>query len=325
MAKPPTKLQALQRDGTSQAGRQQAALDPDYVSVDERSPRDLLAFAWDYAKELKYFDEDERAAGDWGAFLGLDRELDLDLEEDREAFLAYLDEADAFMAAPEGFAPDRAWRFKRPHFALFLAFLQLLGHARNELNTLTRRHLDFYYRHVLRMTKKAAVPDRVNVMLEPAAGVEQVELPAGSLFAAGQDDLGQERVYRSDRGIVVNRARIARLSSVFADRRITGIREGRELAKGTTKDRFLEMLSIALGDPLPGDPLPPYAEDRPVDFALLENLRGVVDFAPDSLGLKHFELRELILMKRRRDGADDEWREINRLLEKAGRKRQASS
>ena len=44
------------RDGTSQAGRMQPALDPDYVSVDERTIQDLLAFAREYAKELRYFD-----------------------------------------------------------------------------------------------------------------------------------------------------------------------------------------------------------------------------------------------------------------------------
>ena len=315
MAKSPTSRQAKHRDGTSQAGRLQAALDPGYVSLDERSYEDLLAFAWRYAGELKYVDEDDREAGDWRAFFGPDAADGGDLESS-------LGEIVAFMADPDSVAPERRAVFERPHFALFLTFLQLLRHAQDKQNGLTARHLDFYYRDVLGMTKKPAVPDRVNVLLETVADVEELELPAGTLLAAGQDDLGEDLVYRTDRRILVNRATIGRLSSVFADKRITGIREGREETRGTARDKALAMLSIALGDPLPGDPLPPYRR-RAADFALLKDLRAVIDFARDGLELKFFELRDLVTAKRRRDGADDDWAAINRLFEKAGRTRQS--
>ena len=69
----------LQRDGTSQAARVQPALDPGYVSVDERSPADLLAFARAYAGELNYFDvvdQQLQVDGDWSAFIGPDLDLD---------------------------------------------------------------------------------------------------------------------------------------------------------------------------------------------------------------------------------------------------------
>ena len=42
------------------------------------------------------------------------------------------------------------WNGHEPHYALFLAFLQLLEYARDEANGLTAEHLDFYYRDVLR-------------------------------------------------------------------------------------------------------------------------------------------------------------------------------
>ena len=68
------------------------------------------------------------------------------------------------MEDPERFSPEQATAYTRPHFALFLTFLQLLQHTRGQLNTLTRRHLDFYYQQVLGMTKIASVPDHVNVL-----------------------------------------------------------------------------------------------------------------------------------------------------------------
>jgi hypothetical protein len=67
--------QLSHRDGTSQAQRLQAALDPDYVSIDERSLKDLLAFVQKLANDIRYWDVESdqlRDMGDWSAFLGPD-------------------------------------------------------------------------------------------------------------------------------------------------------------------------------------------------------------------------------------------------------------
>ena len=71
------------RDGASQAARTQAALDPDYVAVDERSLRDLLAFACAYARELRYVSPDGATVDDWSEFFP--DVLDLD------AVMAFID------------------------------------------------------------------------------------------------------------------------------------------------------------------------------------------------------------------------------------------
>lgn len=62
----------LERDGTSQAQRLLAALDPSYVSVDERSLSDLLVYALKYAKLLNYYDYSNTATNDWEIFLKRD-------------------------------------------------------------------------------------------------------------------------------------------------------------------------------------------------------------------------------------------------------------
>ena len=53
-----------ERDGTSQAGRAQPALDPEYAAVDERSARDLLRLARAYTGRLRFYDAQDRLAGD---------------------------------------------------------------------------------------------------------------------------------------------------------------------------------------------------------------------------------------------------------------------
>jgi hypothetical protein len=301
--------QPLQRDGTSQAGRRLAALDPAYVLVDERSLKDWLAFAREYAKELRYFEAANRSVqatgDDWSGFLGPDLDLD---------------ELVAFMQEPDHFSADKARLYRRPHVTLFLTFLHLLRHAQEQLNTLTRRHLDFYYRQVLGMTKKAAVPDQVNLLIDLAADTDQFLLPAGSLLNAGTDSLGQDLFYRTERDIVVNQVQVARLSSCYAEKRVIGLRQAREEHDGPKNEAFIEMLKLALGRPQPGDPLPLY-QGETVDYDYLRALQTLVAFVETGLFMELAEFRSLMQLKHQRDQAAPEWREINRLLAKAGRQR----
>ncbi|WP_205703519.1 hypothetical protein [Hymenobacter radiodurans] len=50
------------------------------------------------------------------------------------------------------------WDDHAPHYTLFLAFLRLREYARHEANTLPQRHLDFYYRDILRLREKPPSP-----------------------------------------------------------------------------------------------------------------------------------------------------------------------
>nr|VFK62403.1 MAG: Baseplate J-like protein [Candidatus Kentron sp. UNK]VFK70490.1 MAG: Baseplate J-like protein [Candidatus Kentron sp. UNK] len=315
MSKQLTYQQIHYRDGTSQVKRDLKALDPDYVSMDERSLADLLAFGRAYARELIYFNEQNEASGDWSGFLS--PTLDLD-------------EVAAFMKEPDKLEPEQREKYARPHLALFLVFLRLLRHAQAQMNTLTRRHLDFYFQEALRVTKKAAVPDKVRVLIEPASDVEAFELPAGALLDAGEDSLGNTLTYRTDRNIVVNKAKVEGLRSLFAQRRITGIREARELHKGTKEESFLAMFKIALGDPEPGDALPapagklpPHGNATSVDYDYLEYLYALARFVPGTLYMDFSDFRSMMQRKLDQDNADAEWKEINALLAKAGTNRKS--
>lgn len=105
-----------------------------------------------------------------------------------------------------------------PHYSLFLAFLEMLAVARQSLNGMTARHLDFYYRQVLRMAPRAPVPDSVHVLMQLAKGVEAHLLPAGTELKAGKDATGAVLTYRLADDIVVNRGEIAELRAVRVHR-----------------------------------------------------------------------------------------------------------
>ncbi|MBD2766354.1 baseplate J/gp47 family protein [Hymenobacter sp. BT664] len=107
------------------------------------------------------------------------------------------------------------WDGHEPHYALFLAFLRLREYARQETNTLTQRHLDFYYRDILRLREKPAEPSHAHLLLELARHVEAHLLKKGELFKAGKDALGRDAFFASDQNLVANSARVAALKTVY--------------------------------------------------------------------------------------------------------------
>ena len=303
----------LPRDGTSQNDRHRASLDPSYAKVDDRTLEDLLTFVKAYANELVFINEANLPDGTWSGLFA-----------PAEGTLGVADLA-AFLNDPSR-PPVSERALRRPHLVLLLTFLKLFEHAQDHLNGLTKRHLEFYYEQLLEMTRKPALPDQVAVLFTPAIGVDSAEVPAGTLLNAGQDAEGQLRRYATNRLLVVNRATVERLSSVWVERRRTTITSARETNEGTTEDGFLAMLGVALGDPLPGDPLPPYTGGRTVDLAFVSEVGIFVDFIAASLHMEPYELRALIGLKRERDAAvlpGGDWETINGIVEAAGQNKNA--
>ncbi len=107
------------------------------------------------------------------------------------------------------------WDRHEPHYALFLAFLRLLEHARAEANTLTGRHLDFYYRDILQLKEKTAVPSKAHLLVELAKQIPSHLIKVDELFKAGKDDLGNKAFFANDRDVVVNQTQVTALMTVY--------------------------------------------------------------------------------------------------------------
>ncbi len=102
-----------------------------------------------------------------------------------------------------------------PHYALYLAFLQLLKQAQGSVNTYTKRHLDYYYKEILRLVPLKAQPNRVHIALELSNTTSEHLLKKGTAFKAGKDSAGKDVIYKSDEDIVVNKAKVAQLCSFY--------------------------------------------------------------------------------------------------------------
>jgi hypothetical protein len=102
-----------------------------------------------------------------------------------------------------------------PHYGLFLAFLRLYERVRAESNTLTARHLDFYYREVLRLKEKGAQPAHVHLLGELAKAVPDHLMAEGTLLKAGKDAKGKDAFFALSRDTVLNQASVAAMQTVY--------------------------------------------------------------------------------------------------------------
>ncbi len=102
-----------------------------------------------------------------------------------------------------------------PHYALFLAFLRLFEYARAAGNTLTQRHLDFYYRVILGLKEKSAEPAHVHLLAQLARQTVSRDFVPGELFKAGKDELGKDAFFANEQDFVANQAQVAALQNLY--------------------------------------------------------------------------------------------------------------
>lgn len=333
---PPPSLDELHgalRDGTAQSERARSEIAPGAVGIDERTSGELIAFARKFASNLLWYDFDNRPAGWWARPEDDQPVKPVPGEPGRDgpAFfdgigpaaggppqqLGY-DEASLVLDGPLSPGTALGPALGRPHMALFLTAVRLMRHGQESLNGLVERHLLFHLKDVLRLEPKRPVPDCAHVLFELAAGISAAEVQEGLSLLGGRDSRRRDRVYRLDSALVVNRARVALLASTFVDREIVGLAGARRAIVGTSEEQFLFLLSLALGDPRPGDPLPPLL-GKAATLPLLRAAESFFEFARAGLFLDLFELRAMLAKKAHRAGEAGDWQIINAALEAAGR------
>lgn len=105
----------------------------------------------------------------------------------------------------------------QPHVALFLSFLRLFRHAQDSLNSLTGKHLDYYYEKILCLDRRSAVPDEVFLVFELAKGFEETLLEKGTAFLAGKDANGRPLLFESLENWVIRDAQVKAIKNTHFD------------------------------------------------------------------------------------------------------------
>jgi hypothetical protein len=102
-----------------------------------------------------------------------------------------------------------------PHITLLITFLQLFGVVRDELNKIPALMLNFYYKEVLKIKPKKAVPDQAFIIFELTKGFDFYKIEKGTPLLAGKDKNKIDLLYKTDKEIVVNKASVNSLKTVF--------------------------------------------------------------------------------------------------------------
>lgn len=189
------------RDGQTRHQRMPEWLDPAKVPLDNRSKKELLEYIVKVSKEIKFFDHTDpgldQQDGTWKEFL--------DENNDFDKLYTRLVALSGNQSIPS-------------HYSLLFAFLELYKEPQRLLNTVTGRHLDFYYNEVLGLQRNAPVPDRAHVVFELKKNTVPYLLEKDkNKLLAGKDGLKKELLYNLTHDIIVNSSKVSQLKSLFVN------------------------------------------------------------------------------------------------------------
>ena len=175
----------LRLNGVAQESRFPEALDPTLVQIDGKTLVDYQTIANEFSKLIQFYNSENQRDGDWETFFN---------------------------------STEFANESTKPHIALFHAFIQLMLHAQEDLNLITTKHLEFYYKDALQIAFKDAQPDEAHIVLGLSNNIKSHLVEEGTLLRAGKDKNGKQRLFKTKENIVVNRTQISELKSVFVEK-----------------------------------------------------------------------------------------------------------
>lgn len=106
----------------------------------------------------------------------------------------------------------------KAHVGLIITFLKLYEYAKNDLNTLSKKHLDFYYRKILAQKPYGVVAKNTYVYFQIDENIDFLPIDQGKFIVAGQNDDGSEICYQTVEEIILNNAVLSELKTLFLSR-----------------------------------------------------------------------------------------------------------
>lgn len=189
-------------DGVNQLQRKLPALNPDSVKLDGRTKSDLINFLYELSKHISFYNLLNSPQADWSAVFNFLKTASGGIMNEEEL--------DQLMVSRKDWPP---------HLALLMAFLRLFNIAQRDLNQLVTKHLDYYYQKVLKLNLRGAKPDQVHVTFELNRSATYYPLKKDMLLDAGKDSSGQPLRYSIDNDLVINRAVVQSLRSLYFDQK----------------------------------------------------------------------------------------------------------
>ncbi len=121
----------------------------------------------------------------------------------------------------EGVSILQKHQLHEPHLGLLYAFLKLFEYVQSDLNRLPKRHLDFYFKKVLGLAPKTFTPDAIHVVFELNKPFLQLKIAKNTLVKDGKDALKSDIRFGLNDEIIVSKAQVATLRTLFKGSFIT--------------------------------------------------------------------------------------------------------
>ena len=178
--------------GMLQADRQAQVPSPEAMQVSGRRFEDLVRRTAEFAREVIFYADD--------------------LHKENEAWMDFFrgiyDYTDKRVRMEVIREMERTSTVN-PHLALLFAFYKMLLVAQEDINRLTGRQMEFYFREVLGFEMEKGTEGCVTVFAEPARNNPSVSIPKGHPFDAGKDADGNPVIYESVDELRLGREEVA--------------------------------------------------------------------------------------------------------------------
>lgn len=103
----------------------------------------------------------------------------------------------------------------KAHIGLLFSFLELFKHSLDDLNSFTKKHLDLYFKNILKLKHLEASPTKVFVSLEIDENIDFLNINLGSVLKAGQMESGEDILFSIDENIELNNIALCHISTFF--------------------------------------------------------------------------------------------------------------
>lgn len=150
-----------------------------------------------------------------------------------------------------------------PGQALFIAFLKLYEYVQRDLNDITGKHLDYFYKDILQQSPKPSAGDNVHVYCTLADHVKSYTIEKGTLFKAGTDEEGYDRLYMADDFLSVNKTKVTDLATVFLCRNSeVSVESSYAIVSGVYQSQILNSPKGGFDFTLAPQPYPLFGEEQ---------------------------------------------------------------
>ena len=177
------------------------------MKVIDRTFEDLVKQSAEFARNVKFFNDQAKEDGTWTEFF--EKVYDYD---NRRVLTPVIDQM-------------VRTRSVDPHLALLFAFYQMLIASQEDINTMTERQIAFYFKEVLGFQEKGGSEGKVTVFVDLKKNAGRVTIPKGTLFDAGKDPDGKRVTYASVDEVCLGHDEVGAISHYDNERGLVPVKE----------------------------------------------------------------------------------------------------